>query len=511
MSENIAVPVHTRKLYIKILLLVAAVLILLLVYGAGMVVLPFSIQTSFWNKNCNLVLTLDKTYTGLYPESIRDETLSGPVQECEAYELAASKEKDQNWREAYDNYQAYLSTYPSGLYAAEAYEHSAVALVGIAKEQMDRKEYEDAVANLNLVTTNYSDTDISAEVWTLLPSVYISWGADLREAGDFTKAQQVLDDFKNWSLTYQRNDSVIDAQRELVQMYLTWSLELQSQKQFESALAKLELAAAADPQSQTDSAAQIKASESGLFVEWGNDLLRQKKFPEAIEKLKQAASRAEVDRNGDARDALANGYIQWASALSGTEDFRGALEQLDLAAHAASSDTVKKSVDTALQATYLAFSKSTGQQAQRALKEALQAVCEDRQTTALPILGLDKDSTRFGIYGAEDQLPEDLIARTPGEVHYVACITAENRTVQTREHKNIVLKVRGGYYYTLVQQYRVQIIWNVRLVQVDTGKSVAEQTFAGAQPPPFPEEDGTYFHGPTPMDEFTEWLRTFIQ
>lgn len=510
MSENTAAPLHTRKLYIRILLLVAVVLILLLVYGAGTIVLPLSIQTSFWNKNCSLALTLHQAYTGLYPESIRDKTLSNPIHECEAYVLAASNEEAQNWREAYDDYQVYLSTYPSGLYAAEAYEHSAVALVGIAKDQAERKEYEDAVTNLNLIITSYSDAEISAEVWTLLPSVYIAWGADLREAGDFTKAQQVLDDFKNWSLTYQRNDSVIDAQRELVQMYLAWSLDLQSQKQFESALAKLELAEAADPQSQTDSAAQIKASESGLFIEWGNDLLRQNKFPEAIEQLKQAASRAEVDRNGDARDALANGYIQWASALSSTEDFRGALEQLDLAARAASSDAVKESVETALQATYLAFSKSTGPQAQRALKEALQAVCEKGQAPDLPILGLDKDSIRFGSYGAEDQLPEDLAARTPGEVHYIACIKVEDRTIQTREHKNIVLKVRGGYYYTLVQQYRVQIIWNVRLLQVDTGKSVAEQTFTGAQPPPFPEEGGNYFYGPTPMEEFMAWLRSFI-
>jgi len=508
MPENTTAPVNTRRSYVKIFL---TVLILLLVYGAGTIVLPFSIQTSFWNKNCNSVLTLHKSYASLYPEFIRVGTLSGPVRECEAYMLATSNEEDKNWRDAYDAYQVYSTTYPSGLYVVEAYEHSAVALANIAKEQVERKEYEDAVKNLNLITSSYSDADISVEVWTLLPSIYTSWGADMRESGDFAKAEQVLNDFKNWSLTYQRNDSVIDAQRELAKTYLAWSRDLQSQMQYEDALAKLDLAVSADPESQFDSAAQVKSGQSHVYMEWGNDLLEQDQFPLAIEKFELAVVKAEGTKDDSARDALANGQVQWAHKLSADEDFQDALEHMAAAKEIAASDTANKSVDTALQDTYLAFSNSTGQQARRAIKEALQTVCEKHQAPDLPIFGLNKNSIRFGIYGAEDPLPEELAIRAPGEMHYVACITADNKTIESRLHRNITLRVASNYYYyTLVEQFRVQVIWNVELIKVDTGTSVAEQTLKGAPPPPFSEAGGIYFYGLPPLDEFTVWLQSFL-
>ncbi|RPH69356.1 hypothetical protein EHM76_07175 [bacterium] len=144
------------------------------------------------------------------------------------------------------------------------------------------------------------------------------------------------------------------------------------------------------------------------------------------------------------------------------------------------------------------------------MKEALQAVCKEREAPDLPIFGLNKDAIRFGIHGIEDPLPENLAARTPGEMHYVACITADNRTIQSREQKVIVLKVARGYFYTVVEQFRVQVVWNVRLLKVDTLKSAAEQTFTGAPPPPFSDSGGNYFFGPTPMEEFTSWLESVI-
>ncbi|HSB01944.1 MAG TPA: hypothetical protein VLE49_14940 [Anaerolineales bacterium] len=510
MSENADARLNLKKTYLKILLVFLSILILLFVYGAGYIVLPLSIYGSFQYKNCGSVLTLHKVYTGLYPELIEDKTLLDQVRECETYVSAAANEQEGSWRAAYDAYQVYGSTYPNGLYAKEVHEHSAIVLLNIVKEQVEQRKYEEAITNLNLIPSDYSDTSVSAQVWTLASATYIPWGRDLREAGDFEGSERVLNDFKSWSQNYQKPDLATEAQRELVQTYLAWGLDLQSQKQFESGLAKLELAVAADPQAQFDSATKVKASRSGLFVEWGNDLLERREFPAAIQKFEQAVARAEGGTSENARDALANGHIQWASHLRGTEDFTGALEHLRSAKQASASDTMNTSVDTALQATHLAFSKSTGQQARRAIREALKTVCEKHEVPDLPIFGLNKDSIRFGIYGVEDKLPENLAAPTPGEMHYVACITVDDRTIQSREHRNIVLKVRGGYYYTVVQQFRVQIIWDVRLLQVDTNKSVAERTFTGAPPPPFPEQGGNYFYGPTPMEEFTVWLQSVV-
>ena len=145
------------------------------------------------------------------------------------------------------------------------------------------------------------------------------------------------------------------------------------------------------------------------------------------------------------------------------------------------------------------------------MKDVLKTVCEKHKAPDLPIFGLNKDSIRFGIYGVDDPLPENLAARTPGEMHYMTCIAADNRTIESRKHKTIVLQFSRGYFYVLVDQFRVQVNWNVRLLNLETGKSLAEQTFTGEAPPPFSENGGNYFYGPTPLEEFTVWLQSILE
>jgi hypothetical protein len=96
-------------------------------------------------------------------------------------------------------------------------------------------------------------------------------------------------------------------------------------------------------------------------------------------------------------------------------------------------------------------------------------------------------------------------------MHYIACVTTDNQTVETRLHKNIVLQFGRFQYYVLVEQFRVQVIWDVRLRKTDTGKSLADETFKGELAPPFAEPGGDYFYDPTPMEEFTLWLPSVTQ
>jgi tetratricopeptide (TPR) repeat protein len=510
MSEIVHTPAKPQKSYTKTLVVVLSILLLLLVYGAGIFILPMSVSFSYQSRNCDSILILHKIYTSLYPNFIEDKTLLSPAQECEAYNLAVSNEAMGSWQEAYDAYQAYSSAYPNGLYANEAHQQSAVALINLAQDQIEQQRYEEALVHLNLITASYSDTDVITDAWNLFPSVYTRWGKRLREAGDFTRSEQILNDFMTWSLTNQKGDNTTDAQRELAQTYSAWGLDLQSQNQFENALAKFELAVSADPQSQFDSTAAVKSGQSRLYVEWGNDLLEQDQFSVAIEKFKLAVSKSDGTDDHSAGDALANGQIQWAHRLSAEEDFLGALEHVGFAEEAAASETMKKSVDAALQDTYIAFSKSSGSQARQAMQDALAAVCEKQKVPDLPIFGLNKDSIRLGIYGVDDQLPENLAAKTPGEMHYVACVIPDNRTIESRYYREIVLKVTRGYYYTLVEQFRVQVTWNIDLLKIDTSQSVAKQGLTGELPPPFAENGNRYFYGPTPIDELVLWLPSAI-
>jgi tetratricopeptide (TPR) repeat protein len=513
MSEIAKTLINFPKVHTKLFILALSVTALLLVYGLGIIVLPMSILYGYQNKNCELAFSLNSVYTILYPGFIQDGTTHGPVSECTAYTSAISYEEAENWQDAYDSYQVYSSTYPNGLYANEAYEHSAVVLLSLTRNQIDQKTYPEVLTNLNLIVADFSEAGASAEAWTLFPSVYTSWGTSLREASDFEKSEQVFSEFKTWSQNNQKTDLEADAHRELTQTYLDWGVALQSQKQFESALAKLDLAEAASSQS-ADSLVQVKAGQSGVYIEWGNDLLEQGEYSAAIERFNLAIAKS--DGSDNARDALANGHIRWANSLSAEEDFLAALEQLETAEESAFTEEVKQSVETAFGETYLAFSNSTGTQARVAIKEAFELVCNRNKKLTLPIFGLNREVVRVGISGADDVLlPENLAAGTPGEMHYIACIEEESETVDSRSQRSIVLRTSRGYYYTIVDQFRAKIIWNIKLLKtdtLDTLESVAEKTFTGGTPPPFPATaEGTYFYGPPPtIEELTEWLESVI-
>lgn len=509
MSDIAATPIKPPRSRIKIVILILSLLSLALVYGAGIFVLPISLLASYQNKRCDFVAGLHSIYTTIYPSLIEDQTLLLSVQECEAYALAASYEKEGNWQQAYDAYQAYSSAYSGGLFAKEVHEQSAAVLMNVIGDQLDQKLYENALTNLNQIVSTYGDSGASTEAWDLFPSTYTAWGAELREARDFVRSEQVLNEFQSWTQNNQKTDLTVEAQRELAQTYLAWALDLQSQKQYEPALTKLDQALSADPQAQFDSTAQAQTGRSEVYIDWGNDLLEQKQFSAAIERFELAISKSPSE-NGEAKDALANGQVQWAHSLSAEEDFESALRHLELAKASAASDPTKKSVETASQEIYLAFSQSSGPQARAAMKEVLATVCKGRRAPSLPIFGLDEESVRFGIHGVEERLPEDLVARTPGEMHYIACITPDNKTVETRLHKSIVFDFGRYDFYTLVEQFRVQVIWDIRLLKTDTGKSAAEETLMGELPPPFAETGGNYFYGAPPLEELEIWLESFL-
>jgi tetratricopeptide (TPR) repeat protein len=439
---------------------------------------------------------------------MQDKTISTPIEECRQYLSALKTEQEGQWQEAYDAYQAYTASYPNGLYAGDVHEHSAAVLIKIARDQLEQKEYEKALATLNLVISTYSDTSISTEARTLFPSLYTSWGEGLRESGNFEQAQQVFTAFQTWSQNNQDGEVAMDAQGELVKTYLAWQLALQSEKKYEDALSKLDLAGSANPDAE-----EVKKSRSDLFINWGNDFLARNEFSTAIEKFKLATA---VMDAADARDALANGYIQWAADFKAKEDFLGALDELKLAQDAASTDDMKQSVAAAFTETYTAFSSSTGPQARRAMKEALKTICEKKKQPELPIFGLDQDTARYGIYGIDDKLPDDLTAKTPGEMHYVACIDVEERVIASDINYVRFRTPDRNYIPIGFLLSRVKIFWHVTLQKIVGTEEYASKTFEGGDPPPITEKGSelgnvTNFGKPPSLDELKQWLLSTLR
>lgn len=511
MSENSERPVKTSRSHTKIVILILSLLVLLLVYGGGFLTLPVSILAKYRGKDCSSVLTMNRIYAGLYPQFSRDASLVKYVQECEAYTLAVSNEENEKWDEAYDAYQTYGRNYPGGLYADQVDEHSANALMKIVQDQVEQKNYEEALQNLDLIVTSYSDTSVSADALSLILSAYSSWGSDLRTAEDFEKSEQVFNDFKAWSQTNQKSDLQGTAQSQLAETYLEWGESLQAQKQFEEALAKFDQATSVSAGSPFDTS-KIKADQVKLYIDWGNDLLEQGNFPVAIEKFQLAVTQSAGDAS--AGDALANGQIQWALDLKTKDDFRSALEHLRTANEAAMTDTMKQSVQSAFDEAYLALSNSSGPQAQRAMNDAMKNICDRHTKPEMPILGLNKETIRVGIYGFDPKPFGKLAAVTSSEAHYVACVKNEERII-ARSGIFDFIRVSNSVFLTIpIQEWlRIQIVWTITIRRSDTGEVIATKVFEGGIPPGFPGKkvevpDPNFTGKPPSINSVLQWIQS---
>src|SRR5215216_7336694 len=288
MSENPVIPANTKKSRTKLFAVGLPILALLLIYGAGIILMPVAVLKNYQARDCAGVLSLHKVYANIYPAFVEDISLFPYVKECDSYLSATNAEAKGTARAAYDAYQAYLSAYPNGLYAKGAREHSGMALLSVADAQVDEKQYDAALATLNQIISEYAELPTATEAVKFTPSVYTASGTELREAGNFEQAQRVFNDFQGWAQNNQQNEHFSHAQNELAQTYLKWGLSYLDQKQFENALAKLEQAVAVDPQSQFESTTQVKASQRQVYIDWGNDLLEQSDFETAIQKFERS-------------------------------------------------------------------------------------------------------------------------------------------------------------------------------------------------------------------------------
>ena len=509
MSETTKTGQINKKRRTIFFVVILIVVFLLLVYGGGIIVLPISVLYVYKDKDCDLVLARYDIYTNIYPAFLVDKTLIDPVMECAVYTLANLKEGEEVWRDSYNAFEVYSASYPNGLFVKEAHEHSAVVLTGLAKEQIAGRLYKEALGNLNVVIVDYSDTRSISNANDLFPEIYTAWGTDLRSSGKFTEAEQVFHEFKAWSESNQKTALATSAQHELAQTYLDWGLALQSQKQFEDANKKFSVATLTDPEPQANSgpASQVKANQAKFYGEWGDYLVEQKEFAQAIEQYKLAASLPENTNPSVALDGIANIYIQWSEGLSATEDFLGALKQVDLAQENAATDAMKKSVEDARSGIYLAFSNSRGEQAQQAMKDAASVACELNEKPDLPIFGLDKGAVLASVHGIETQLPKAVSVTTPGALHYVVCIKVTEKTIQFVDFYGFLMA-------------RIKVFWDVSLYNMETGDVIETYYLEGQDPPALPTNAGAivaggknqrYFGGPPNIADLADWLLTVMK
>jgi hypothetical protein len=204
--------------------------------------------------------------------------------------------------------------------------------------------------------------------------------------------------------------------------------------------------------------------------------------------------------------------------LSGSEDFIGALKEVEQAKATAVTDSVKKGVETMQADVYQAFSKSTGEQAQQAIADAAEKVCSHKQPE-LPIFGIDPDAIRaFLSPKSQGALTDTVRATTPASLHYVACVTQSTKSENWKYHRwDKAGRTIPGSNYTVE---RVTISWDIQLYDLKTGKMVASQSFSEAPPgwgyiwESMNNTTGNFgsYSGPDPsLEKISAWIEKYMK
>jgi len=477
-----------------------------LIYVGGYFVLPKMIETSYNQKDCQSVLSRDHTYKSLYPALFGDRNTSNMVMECAVYTLAVLNQGEEKWQDSYNAFSVYSEIYPGGLYLVEAREHMAVVLTHLAEDEMAQNKYAEAFVNVDIVLMNYGDTEALPDAEKLKADLYTNWGTGLRDSGDFLGAERVFKEFQTWVKDDGNNKYAESAQLELSKTYLAWGMALQSQKKFDDAKTKFDIAISTDPSPSSDSgpSAQVKANQGKFHIEWGDYYIEQNNLDAALMQYETAVSLSGTD---ESKDALAKGHLAWAEDLSGNGNFLGALDQADVAAGYVATDAAEKLVDDTRSNIYLAFSQSSGEQALNEMQNAVKLICEQHEQPEIPIFGLDNENIRADIFGVDEKLPENVKATTPGSLHYVVCV--DKIDAETIQFENF-------YNYYL---YRIREDWTLSLRDVTTGDFVETHTIKGEDPEPLPTNpfeiaqggrSQSYFGRPD-MSELGDWLLTVMK
>lgn len=494
----------------------AMVILALLYYGIGFI-LTRVMEGRYADRDCAGVAGLSEFVETAYPMSLAPFTDLARKQseECRAYLNAESLHEQKSWEAAYPAYQAYQKAYPKGIYVKEAREQEADSLFGWASDLRSQKQFSAAVDNLNLLVEQYGNTAVAPKAQAALPETFLEWGRDLRSKNEFGEAETIYRSLSQWATSADDKAYATSAGAGLAQTYFEWGRDLQTKNDFAEALNKFNEAAATDPDPNADDSptAQTNAHLPGFHRAWGEYLVSQGSFEDAIGHFETSISTSDPKDAEDARNALTQAYLQWMEALSGKEEFNEALSKAEPAKASAATDEFRGKVDAAYETTLNQFAQSTGQQASKIIKDATQSICEDGKVVeALPILGILEEK-QLNIFGVELALPAGVVAKAPGNLHFVVCGDEREVTVETCPYYSRYSRTPSFWIN------RVRYDWNLRVFDTQSGKHVTEKLFTGSSPEGCPSTHAFYYgstihyhHGKEPSTEsIVDWLKELLK
>lgn len=466
----------------------------LLYYGIGFIITRRT-DAQYSDRDCGKLVNLAESVEKAFPLKIAPFTspMREQAEECRSFLNAEALYTQKDWNGAYQSYWKYQQEYPNGIFAKEAEELAADSLFAWASEQRGKQDFANAVDNLNLILGEYSDTLSMPKAKAALPEVYLEWGIEYRNEGKFSEAETVYLSLNEWGTQEKEQSLVTRARSELAQTYFDWGRDLQTKNDFVTASRKFDKAIETDPspKSANSTALQTHAHLPGFQRAWGEYLIAQGKYPESINHFKTSIAISNEKDVESAKDALAQAYLKWADALRKKEDYNQALDRIDDANETAATDDSRKNVEDARSNTIDLFSRSKGSQAQMIITNTSKSICQSgKPVDAPPIIGV-LDEKRLTVSGVDLSLSSNVLAQSPGNLHFVACAVIKEVTVATCPYSST------GFGTVTYWIKRIRYDWQFKIFRSQTGKLYTEKIFRGSSPETCPYLHSFSFVGET--------------
>lgn len=362
--------------------------------------------------------------------------------------------------------------------AARADEAAAATYVAWGEADLAAGNHGDAIARWGTIIADYPATSAATTAPAAIVAAYAGWTSELLAAGSYEELLDVYKQELDWA--EGRGDEELRVATRLGQAgaLLAWSEALQTEGDFSGAWARNLAAVEADPSPGVADgpAARASAAQPALLRAWAAGLVADGKPDQALAKLGEA--RALIPAADTATLAAVDGeitqaHLAIAARYTRAERFAKALEALDTAA-AGATGAAAEAIEAQRVATLDAFARSDGLEAKKALTAAIGAMCGSGTLPALPAFALSDGAARIGLFTGDNRggykLPIQLAARSPAELHYVACASSESRVVESCAYNVGYTVERRRSYLT------------VALHAVPSGRVVETRTFSGPVP-----------------------------
>lgn len=462
------------------------------IYFYGSLHYPRALQQAYQEKDCETVLTSHSMITRFYPYRSLQANTTSLALECALYTNAEKLQEDGKWQDAYQAFKTCAETYPDGILASDAREQAAASLLSQAAEQQEQKAYAESIETLKLVMAEYPS---QAEVADRYAEAHLAWGSEYQSRGEFQPAEDVLLSLQGWSLAGEYETHLAESQSALAGLYLAWGESHQSAGELVPALEKYRQAVEASPDSEFASLAAEKQVE--ILLAQGEAYVDAGDYQSAVDTYQRGVS--EVNDSGQDRlhTATAQAYLAWAKHNVEREDYYQALEKIESASGLPLSETASRDVESYQQEIYTAFANSSGTQAKNLIQEVSRNSCKQEKNNAFfPVFGINSENALFALHGLDKTLPENLTAKTPGELRYIICVNASSEII---ESKTVLMILWDYVRRSNLGQHnetftRTQFLWEVSVFDVTTEEVVAEKIIKGSEPPPLPVLDKHFLY-----------------